>query len=157
MSVNCGIERPVHFFVFAPGGGGADSGCPLCARPIGFPGVAKKAVSKSPYHIINCFGLLERRTTNGLSRLELISLLQSEDRGGGHVEGMYGLALGCPGGWERRNLPVIPTIQFPKRAASSRITDDVGFPPAMRCRATFPLPLPYRYHQMHMHPRSLCE
>jgi hypothetical protein len=100
MSVNCGIERPVHFFVFAPGGGGADSGCPLCARPIGFPDVAKKAVSKSPYHIINCFGLRERRTTNDLSRLELISLSQCEDReharcrAGGHVEGMYGLALG---------------------------------------------------------------
>ncbi|MGD0443904.1 MAG: glycoside hydrolase family 3 C-terminal domain-containing protein [Edaphobacter sp.] len=34
--------------------------------------------------------------------------------GTGHVEGLHGLALGGPGGWEGRNLPVIPTTQFPQ-------------------------------------------
>src|SRR5580704_13085905 len=107
MSVNCGIERPVHFFVFAPGGGGADSGCPLCARPIGFPDVAKKAVSKSPYHIINCFGLRERRTTNDLSRLELISLSQCEDREHARCRAAVMSKVCTDSLWERRNLPVI--------------------------------------------------
>jgi beta-glucosidase len=31
-----------------------------------------------------------------------------------HVEGLHGLALGGPGGWEGKNLPVIPTTQFPQ-------------------------------------------
>jgi beta-glucosidase len=34
--------------------------------------------------------------------------------GTGHVEGLHGLALGGPGGWEGKNLPVIPTTQFPQ-------------------------------------------
>ena len=34
--------------------------------------------------------------------------------GTGHVEGLHGLALGGPGGWEGRNLTVIPTTQFPQ-------------------------------------------
>ena len=34
--------------------------------------------------------------------------------GTGHVEGLHGLALGGPGRWEGRNLPVIPTTQFPQ-------------------------------------------
>jgi beta-glucosidase len=34
--------------------------------------------------------------------------------GTGHVEGLHGLALGGPGGWEGRNLPIIPTTQFPQ-------------------------------------------
>ena len=32
----------------------------------------------------------------------------------GHVEGLHGLALGGPGGWEGRNQTVIPTTQFPQ-------------------------------------------
>ncbi|MBB5345069.1 glycoside hydrolase family 3 C-terminal domain-containing protein [Tunturibacter empetritectus] len=31
-----------------------------------------------------------------------------------HVEGLHGLALGGPAGWEGKNLPVIPTTQFPQ-------------------------------------------
>ena len=31
-----------------------------------------------------------------------------------HVEGLHGLALGGPGGWEGRNQTVIPTTQFPQ-------------------------------------------
>jgi len=34
--------------------------------------------------------------------------------GTGHVEGLHGLALGGPGGWEGRNQTVIPTTQFPQ-------------------------------------------
>ena len=34
--------------------------------------------------------------------------------GTGHVEGLHGLALGGPGGWEGRDLTVIPTTQFPQ-------------------------------------------
>jgi beta-glucosidase len=34
--------------------------------------------------------------------------------GTGHVEGLHGLALGGPGGWEGKNLSVIPTTQFPQ-------------------------------------------
>jgi len=34
--------------------------------------------------------------------------------GTGHVEGLHGLALGGPGGWEGRGKAVIPTTQFPQ-------------------------------------------
>ena len=34
--------------------------------------------------------------------------------GTGHVEGLHGLALGGPGGWEGRNQTVIPTTTFPQ-------------------------------------------
>jgi beta-glucosidase len=34
--------------------------------------------------------------------------------GTGHVEGLHGLALGGPGGWEGRNQEVIPTTTFPQ-------------------------------------------
>jgi beta-glucosidase len=34
--------------------------------------------------------------------------------GTGHVEGLHGLALGGPGGWEGKRLPVIPTTTFPQ-------------------------------------------
>jgi beta-glucosidase len=34
--------------------------------------------------------------------------------GTGHVEGLHGLALGGPGGWEGRGLTVIPTTTFPQ-------------------------------------------
>jgi beta-glucosidase len=34
--------------------------------------------------------------------------------GTGHVEGLHGLALGGPGGWEGKNQTVIPTTQFPQ-------------------------------------------
>ena len=35
-------------------------------------------------------------------------------RGTGHVEGLHGLALGGPGGWEGKGKSVIPTTQFPQ-------------------------------------------
>ncbi len=35
-------------------------------------------------------------------------------RGTGHVEGLHGLALGGPGGWEGKGKTVIPTTQFPQ-------------------------------------------
>ncbi len=34
--------------------------------------------------------------------------------GTGHVEGLHGLALGGPGGWEGKNQTVIPTTTFPQ-------------------------------------------
>jgi beta-glucosidase len=34
--------------------------------------------------------------------------------GTGHVEGLHGLALGGPGGWEGRNQTIIPTTTFPQ-------------------------------------------
>jgi beta-glucosidase len=34
--------------------------------------------------------------------------------GTGHVEGLHGLALGGPGGWEGRGMTVIPTTTFPQ-------------------------------------------
>ena len=34
--------------------------------------------------------------------------------GTGHVEGLHGLALGGPGGWQGKGLTVIPTTQFPQ-------------------------------------------
>jgi beta-glucosidase len=34
--------------------------------------------------------------------------------GTGHVEGLHGLALGGPGGWEGRGMAVIPTTTFPQ-------------------------------------------
>ena len=45
--------------------------------------------------------------------------------GTGHVEGLHGLALGGPGGWEGRNLPVIPTTQFPQARGLGQTWDPV--------------------------------
>jgi beta-glucosidase len=35
-------------------------------------------------------------------------------RGSGHIEGLHGVALGGPGGWEGRGLKPLPTTQFPQ-------------------------------------------
>jgi beta-glucosidase len=66
----------------------------------------------------------EQRITDLLSRMtiaEKISALSTDPSvprlgivGTGHVEGLHGLALGGPGGWEGRGKPVIPTTQFPQ-------------------------------------------
>jgi beta-glucosidase len=66
----------------------------------------------------------EQRITDLLSRMtidEKISALSTDPSvprlgvvGTEHVEGLHGLALGGPGGWEGRNKPVIPTTQFPQ-------------------------------------------
>ena len=66
----------------------------------------------------------EARITSLLSRMtldETIDALGTNPTvprlgvvGSGHVEGLHGLALGGPGGWQGRNLPVIPTTQFPQ-------------------------------------------
>lgn len=34
--------------------------------------------------------------------------------GTGHIEGLHGVALGGPGGWEGKGLPIVPTTQFPQ-------------------------------------------
>ncbi|HSY72454.1 MAG TPA: glycoside hydrolase family 3 C-terminal domain-containing protein [Alloacidobacterium sp.] len=66
----------------------------------------------------------DQRITDLLSRMtiaEKISALSTDPSvprlgvvGTGHVEGLHGLALGGPGGWEGRGKPVIPTTQFPQ-------------------------------------------
>lgn len=35
-------------------------------------------------------------------------------KGSGHIEGLHGVALGGPGGWEGRGLQPLPTTQFPQ-------------------------------------------
>jgi beta-glucosidase len=45
--------------------------------------------------------------------------------GTGHVEGLHGLALGGPGGWEGKNLPIIPTTQFPQARGLGQTWDPV--------------------------------
>jgi beta-glucosidase len=66
----------------------------------------------------------EQRITDLLSRMtiaEKIDALGTDPTvprlgvvGTGHVEGLHGLALGGPGGWEGRGKTVIPTTQFPQ-------------------------------------------
>ena len=66
----------------------------------------------------------DQRITDLLSRMtiaEKISALSTDPSvprlgvvGTGHVEGLHGLALGGPGGWEGRGKAVIPTTQFPQ-------------------------------------------
>jgi beta-glucosidase len=66
----------------------------------------------------------EQRITDLLSLMtigEKISALSTDPSvprlgvvGTEHVEGLHGLALGGPGGWEGRNKPVILTTQFPQ-------------------------------------------
>jgi len=43
--------------------------------------------------------------------------------GTGHVEGLHGLALGGPGGWEGKNQTVIPTTQFPQARGLGQMWD----------------------------------
>ena len=43
--------------------------------------------------------------------------------GTGHVEGLHGLALGGPGGWEGRGLTVIPTTTFPQERGLGQTWD----------------------------------
>jgi hypothetical protein len=38
-----------------------------------------------------------------------------------HVEGLHGLALGGPGGWEGKNQTVIPTTTFPQARDRQRM------------------------------------
>ncbi|MBX6358439.1 MAG: beta-glucosidase, partial [Acidobacterium ailaaui] len=67
---------------------------------------------------------VEVRISDLLSRMTLdekISALSTDPSvprlgvvGTEHVEGLHGLALGGPGGWEGRGKPVIPTTQFPQ-------------------------------------------
>lgn len=66
MSANCGIGRPVHFLVFAPGGGGGGSGCPLCPWLTALPRVTNRIASNRPIglHVFVC--LLEQKTTDTL-------------------------------------------------------------------------------------------
>jgi beta-glucosidase len=66
----------------------------------------------------------EARITDLLSRMTLeekIDALSTNPTvprlgvvGTGHVEGLHGLALGGPGGWEGKNQTVIPTTTFPQ-------------------------------------------
>lgn len=45
--------------------------------------------------------------------------------GTGHVEGLHGLALGGPGGWEGKGQPVVPTTQFPQARGLGQTWDPV--------------------------------
>ena len=67
---------------------------------------------------------VEARVTDLISRMTLAEKIDALGTnptvprlgvvGTGHVEGLHGLALGGPGGWEGKNLTVIPTTQFPQ-------------------------------------------
>jgi beta-glucosidase len=67
---------------------------------------------------------VEARVDNILSLMTLeekISALSTSPdvprlgiHGSGHIEGLHGVALGGPGGWEGRGLKPLPTTQFPQ-------------------------------------------
>lgn len=67
---------------------------------------------------------IESRVNNILSLMtveEKIAALSTEPdvprlgiHGSGHIEGLHGVALGGPGGWEGRGLKPLPTTQFPQ-------------------------------------------
>jgi beta-glucosidase len=89
----------------------------LCAQQPG-------PVQQQPYRFQDVRLPAEERITDLLAHMtidEKIGALSTNPSvprlgvvGTGHVEGLHGLALGGPGGWEGRNLPVIPTTQFPQ-------------------------------------------
>ncbi len=80
--------------------------------------------AQGPYPFQNPALSPEERITDLLSRMttqEKIDALGTNPTvprlgvvGTGHVEGLHGLALGGPGGWEGKNQSVIPTTQFPQ-------------------------------------------
>ena len=82
------------------------------------------AAQTSTYPFQNPQLPVEQRISDLLSRMTLdekISALSTDPSvpclgvvGTEHVEGLHGLALGGPGGWEGRFKPVIPTTQFPQ-------------------------------------------
>jgi beta-glucosidase len=77
----------------------------------------------------------DQRITDLLSRMtiaEKISALSTDPSvprlgvvGTGHVEGLHGLALGGPGGWEGRGKPVILTTTFPQSRGLGQTWDPV--------------------------------
>lgn len=77
----------------------------------------------------------DQRITDLLSRMtiaEKISALSTDPSvprlgvvGTGHVEGLHGLALGGPGGWEGRGKPVILTTTFPQSRGLGQTWDRV--------------------------------
>src|ERR1700733_8511299 len=72
MSVNCGMGRPLHFFVFAPGGGGGGSGCPLGACPRVLSGTQNRTVSKSQHdHNMISFLPITTSIVGGRFRMEV--------------------------------------------------------------------------------------
>lgn len=82
------------------------------------------AVAQQRYRFEDTTLPAEERITDLLSRMTLDEKLDALGTnpsvprlgvvGTGHVEGLHGLALGGPGGWEGRKLPVIQTTQFPQ-------------------------------------------
>jgi beta-glucosidase len=81
-------------------------------------------LAQGPYPFQNPKLDVEARITDLLSRMTLeekIDALSTNPTvpqlgvvGTGHVEGLHGLALGGPGGWEGKNQTVIPTTTFPQ-------------------------------------------
>ena len=73
---------------------------------------------------------VEARVDNILSLMTLdekISALSTSSdvprlgiHGSGHIEGLHGVALGGPGGWEGRGLKPLPTTQFPQSVGLGR-------------------------------------
>jgi beta-glucosidase len=86
------------------------------------PGEAQDQQSQYPFQ--NTQLSSEQRIDDLISRLTLdekIYCLGTDPsiprlgvRGTGHVEGLHGLALGGPGGWQGKGKTVIPTTQFPQ-------------------------------------------
>ena len=95
--------------------------CVLCCAL-----VAARALGQSPYQypFENPSLPVEQRINDLLARMtiaEKIDALSTDPSvprlgvvGTGHVEGLHGLALGGPGGWEGRGKTVIPTTTFPQ-------------------------------------------
>jgi len=95
------------------------AGCFLCAT---LPPTSASAQTRAVYADSTAAG--EDRITDLLHRMTLEEKIDAFGTnptvprlgivGTGHVEGLHGLALGGPGGWEGRGQTVIPTTTFPQ-------------------------------------------
>ena len=67
--------------------------------------------------------------------------------GTGHVEGLHGLALGGPGGWEGRGRTVIPTTTFPQSRGLGQTWDPVLIEQAAALEAAETRLADFRFHR----------
>jgi beta-glucosidase len=106
---------------------------------------AGTASAQQPYPFQNPSASAEERITDLISRMTLAEKIDALGTnptvprlgvvGTGHVEGLHGLALGGPGGWEGRNQTVIPTTQFPQSRGLGQTWDPSLIETAARAEA----------------------
>jgi beta-glucosidase len=75
------------------------------------------------------------------------SVPRLEVAGTGHVEGLHGLALGGPGGWEGRGRTVIPTTTFPQSRGLGQTWDPALIERAAALEAAETRLMDFRFHR----------